>query len=52
MKAIWDLLTGKGSNGLRLEKSRFSEDWFVKKGYQTLYIGTKEKCQIFMSQGV
>lgn len=52
MNIIFDFLKRKrrGKNGLKLRKSVTGE-WSVKKGYQTLYIGTKEKCEYFMNQG-
>ncbi|MEQ9405551.1 MAG: hypothetical protein RIM99_18325 [Cyclobacteriaceae bacterium] len=37
-------------NRLRIQKSD-SGSWMVKKGFSILYIGTKEKCQIYMNQG-
>ena len=49
---LFDSLTRgrRKKNGLKLKKSD-SGEWSVKKGYQTLYIGTREKCEFFMSQG-
>jgi hypothetical protein len=35
---------------LKLSKSEGGDEWMVKKGYSILYIGTKEKCKLFMSQ--
>ncbi len=34
---------------IQLTKSQ-SGDWMVKKGYSILYIGSREKCEIFMKQ--
>lgn len=41
----------KASSGLKLRKSEFNENWMVKKGDRTLYIGTKEKCEVYLNQG-
>lgn len=41
----------KASSGLKLQKSEYNENWMVKKGYRTLYIGTKEKCETYLNQG-
>ena len=38
-------------NGLKIEKSEIGEEWQVKKGFNILYIGSKEKCEIFANQG-
>lgn len=35
---------------LKLSKTESGDEWMVKKGYSILYIGTKEKCKLFMSQ--
>lgn len=34
---------------VRLTKSQ-TGDWMVKKGFSILYIGSREKCEIFMKQ--
>ncbi len=39
----------KDINALKLAKSD-TGDWMVKKGFSILYIGSKEKCERFMSQ--
>ena len=41
----------KASSGLKLEKSKYNENWMVKKGYRTLYIGTKERCKAYLDTG-
>jgi len=35
---------------LKLTKSDFGDEWMVKRGHSILYVGTKEKCKLFMSQ--
>lgn len=44
-------LFAKKASGLKLQKSKINENWMVKKGYRTLYIGTKEKCETYLNQG-
>ena len=44
--------TNQCKNQLKIRKDDAGKDWVVKKGYSILYIGTKEKCKIFMDQGV
>ncbi|MEM6642632.1 MAG: hypothetical protein AAF616_06605 [Bacteroidota bacterium] len=39
----------KKNDGIKLAKSE-SGDWMVKKGFSILYIGTREKCELFMKQ--
>ncbi|MEQ9405832.1 MAG: hypothetical protein RIM99_19730 [Cyclobacteriaceae bacterium] len=39
------------TSGLKLQKSEYNENWMVKKGHRTLYIGTKTKCENYLSQG-
>lgn len=34
-------------NGLRIKKSKAGDAWEVRKGFHVLYIGSKEKCEIF-----
>lgn len=42
-------LLGKSTNdGLKLSKQP-TGDWVVKKGSTVLYIGSKDKCQTYMS---
>lgn len=38
-------------NQIRLTKSQ-TGDWMVKRGFSVLYIGSREKCEIFMKQAV
>jgi hypothetical protein len=49
---LFKLFAKKDNNQLKIQKSESGEDWVVKKGYSTLYIGTKEKCKIFVKQGL
>lgn len=47
---LFRLFTKKGNDDkIRLTKSQ-TGDWMVKKGFSILYIGSKEKCEIFMKQ--
>ncbi len=52
MSLIFDFLKQRRNkrSGLKLRRSVTGE-WSVKKGYRTLYIGTREKCEFFMNQG-
>lgn len=47
MKIINTLL-GKSDSDLKLKKEPTGE-WVVKKGTTVLYIGSKDKCQIYMT---
>lgn len=49
---LFRILARKDNNQLKLQRSETGEDWVVKKGFSVLYIGTKEKCQIFIKQGL
>ncbi|MEP1096013.1 MAG: hypothetical protein ABJG78_12945 [Cyclobacteriaceae bacterium] len=40
----------KDPDRVRIQKSESGGTWTVKKGFNILYIGTKEKCQIYMNQ--
>ena len=49
---LFKLFAKRDKNQLRIQKSEIGDDWVVKRGFSTLYIGTKEKCKIFMKQGL
>lgn len=49
---LFRLFAKRDDNELRIQKSESGDDWVVKKGYSILYIGTKEKCKVFMNQGL
>lgn len=49
--SLLDKIFKKDSNSFKLSKES-TGDWVVRKGSHILYIGTKEKCEIFMSQGL
>lgn len=38
-------------NRIRLTRSE-TGDWMVQKGFSILYIGSREKCEIFMRQAL
>ena len=46
---LFRIFAKRDSERIRLTKSQ-TGDWMVKKGFSILYIGSKEKCQIFMKQ--
>ena len=47
---LFRLFARRGSSDqIRLIKSQ-TGDWMVKKGFSILYIGSREKCEIFMKQ--
>ena len=46
MGSIFNLFAKKDT--LQLKKSD-SGEWMVKKNFSVLYIGTKEKCQLYLS---
>ena len=50
MKKIFQLFNQE-KNGIRLQKTKDAGIYMVKKGFSIMYIGTKEKCEIYMSQG-
>lgn len=53
MSLLKKIFSKQDKDALRLQKSDAGDnEWVVKKGFSILYIGTKEKCQIFMSQGL
>lgn len=41
----------KNDDKIRLAKSK-AGDWMVKRGFSILYIGSREKCEIFMKQAL
>lgn len=49
---LFRLFAKRDKSQLRILKSETGNDWVVKKGFSILYIGTKEKCQTFVSQGI
>lgn len=49
---LFKLFAKRDKNQLRIQRSETGDDWVVKKGFSILYIGTKEKCQIFAEQGL
>ena len=49
---LFRLFAKRDNNQLRIQKSESGDEWVVKKGYSVLYMGTKEKCQVFMRQGL
>ncbi len=49
---LFRLFAKRDQNQLKIQRSERGDDWVVKKGYSTLYIGTKEKCQTFVRQGL
>ena len=51
MVNLFKLFAKRDKNQLKIQKSESGDNWVVKKGFSTLYIGTKEKCKIFMNQG-
>jgi len=48
MKSLFNMFV-KDPDRLRIQKSD-SGTWTVQKGLSILYIGTKEKCQIYMNR--
>ncbi len=44
-------LFAKRGDQLKLQKSDSGDNYVVKRGFNILYIGTKEKCQTFINQG-
>lgn len=50
MKRLFQLLT-QDKKRIRLQKTKEAGVYIVKKGFSILYIGSKEKCEIYMSQG-
>ena len=48
MSFVKTLLGKSDKNGLKLIKQS-SGDWVVKKGSAVLYIGSKDKCETYMS---
>ncbi len=46
---LFRLFAKKDNDRIRLTKSQ-TGDWMVKKGFSILYIGSREKCEIFMKQ--
>lgn len=48
MSFVKTLLGKSDKNGLKLIKQS-SGDWVVKKGSTVLYIGSKDKCETYMS---
>lgn len=50
MKNLFKLFT-EDKNRIRIQRSKEGGLWMVKRGFSILYIGTKEKCQIYMNQG-
>ena len=49
---MFNFLSHKQDDRLKLAKSDAGDEWTVKKGYSILYIGSKDKCKSFMSQAV
>ena len=49
---LFRLFAKRDKNQLRIQRSKTGDDWVVKKGYSILYIGTREKCQTFVKQGL
>lgn len=49
---MFKFLSNKPDDRMKLSRSDSGTDWVVKKGYSILYIGTKEKCRLFMNQAV
>ena len=50
MKKLFKLFT-KDENRIKLQKTKEAGVFMVKKGFSILYIGSKEKCEIYMNQG-
>ncbi len=51
--SLLNIFSRKDKDALKLQESDSSKnEWMVKKGFSILYIGSKEKCQIFMQQGM
>jgi hypothetical protein len=50
MKKLFQLLS-QDKNRIRLQKTKEAGVYMVKKGFSILYIGSKEKCEVYMSQG-
>jgi hypothetical protein len=50
MKKLLKLFT-QDKNRLKIQRTNEAGIYMVKKGFSILYIGTKEKCMIYMSQG-
>ncbi|MEP1096873.1 MAG: hypothetical protein ABJG78_17275 [Cyclobacteriaceae bacterium] len=51
MNKLFGLFAKRASkNGLRIKKSRTGDNWEVRKGFHVLYIGSKEKCEIFFNR--
>ena len=50
MKRLLKLFT-EDKNSIRLKKTKEAGVYMVKKGFSILYIGSKEKCEVYMSQG-
>ncbi len=48
MKSLFKVFA-KDPDRVRIQKSE-GDTWTVKKGFNILYIGTKEKCQTYMNQ--
>ena len=49
---LFRLFAKRDKNQLKIQKSETGDDWVVKKGFSILYIGSKEKCKIFVEQGL
>ncbi len=47
MKIIKKLFSTVDENRIQLKQDE-SGEWIVRKGLSILYIGTKEKCEVFM----
>lgn len=50
MKNLFKLFT-KDENRIKIQKTKEEEIFMVKKGFSILYIGSKEKCEVYMNQG-
>ena len=48
---LFNTLLGKRESDLKLTKD-VSGEWVVKKGSSVLYIGPKEKCQVYLSNAI
>jgi len=48
---LLNTLLGKNESDLKLKKEA-NGDWAVKKGSSVLYIGSKEKCQLYLSNTI
>lgn len=48
---LFNALLGKKESDLKLKKEA-NGDWAVRKGSSVLYIGSKEKCQLYLSNSI